>query len=392
MPRPRKPFWHDRDRCYKTRIDGREVTLRSRDGTKVAADDQRGVREAVARLLAERDATVRRVADPTVEDVCSQYLIACARECTHETMVGKEWRLRQWCEFGAPPYGGRPTHSIEAVDLHRMGRQWKHDGYASGTIRALYHEVMACWAWATRPEPERQPVKILEDNPLAGLRVPGLSPRTAKYLPMAAARKLIAFAAARAEGITRPIMRRFELQAVLMLRLIAETGCRPKEACRARWRDLDADQGLLVLKEHKTARKTGRDRLIVIPPAILAELLALRESGHAHPAYLFAHKRTHGENSRGAAKETGAPWTRPGYTCWFRLLVRAARKAKLELPEGVTLYWLRHSYLTDAQIAVGAERAADLAGNSKELARGTYLHVQAEELRRQQEEVAARRV
>lgn len=93
----------------------------------------------------------------------------------------------------------------------------------------------------------------------------------------------------------------------------------------------------------------------------------------------------------GAGRETGAPWTRPGYSEWFRKLTRRAAKEGVALPDGLTLYWLRHSYLTDAQMALDSERAANLAGNTKEMARGTYLHVQASELRDAAEKVARRR-
>jgi hypothetical protein len=131
--------------------------------------------------------------------------------------------------------------------------------------------------------------------------------------------------------------------------------------------------------------------VIVIPAAITSELVAHRDSGHAHPEHLFAHARSRGDASRGADRETGVPWQRPGYTAWFCKLVRRARREGMELPEKLTLYWLRHSYLTDAQMALDAERAADLAGNTKEMARGTYFHVQAEKLRQDQERVARQR-
>jgi integrase len=390
MPRPRAPYWHDRDKCYKTRIDGVETILRNRDGTKVAHGDDRGKREAVDQLLAVRDAAERRAIDPTVEDLCGAYLVACSRDCELETMHGKEWVLAKFCAHGSPPYGNRPAKDIDAVDLHRMRKAWESEGYSGGMLRRLYREVMACWSWAARPEPERSPVVILAKNPMAGLRLPLATPRSEKYLPMSAIRGLIAYAEGRPAGMG-PLRGRFERQAVLMLRLLAETGCRPKEACTARWADLDATQGLIVLRNHKTAKKTGRLRTIVVPSGILADLVALRDSGHAHPVHLFAHARSRGEMSRGAARETGAPWTRPGYTSWFLALTRGARAKGIELPEEITLYWLRHSYLTDAQMSLSSESAANLAGNTKEMARGTYLHAQAAELRIDAERVAKRR-
>jgi integrase len=388
MPKPRDPYWHGRDKAYKTRINGREKILRNLDGTKVAHNDDAGIRAAVARLLAENDALIKRVLDPTVEDVCRDYLIACAAESTAETVYGKEWILTKFCAFGNPLYGNRAARQIDSGDLHRMRKSWEKEGYSGGMLRRLYREVMACWAWAARPEPERLPKVILDKNPLDGMRLPAGSEKSAKYIPLAVIRTLIIFAETRAERMG-PLRCRFEKNAVLMLRLLAETGCRPKEACEARWEEFDEEAMEIRLNRHKTAKKTGKVRVIVLPVAIATELIALRNSGHAHPTHMFAHARSRG--SIGADRETGAPWRRPGYTSWFCRLVRAARKVGYDLPRGLTLYWLRHSYLTDAQMSLNSEKAANLAGNKKEMARGTYLHVQSQELRNDSEQVARHR-
>jgi integrase len=251
----------------------------------------------------------------------------------------------------------------------------------------LYREVKACWAWAARPEPERVPVVLLPLNPLAGMRSPAASARVAKYVPYEALQALVGFATTRA-ATPGPLRRWFEMQAALMLRLLVETGCRPKEACSATWADFDADAGVIRLERHKTGKKTGKARLIVVPPDLVVELVTLRDSGYAHPTHIFAHARSRGEASAEAERETGAPWTRPGYTGWFRELVKMAKTGGLVLPDRITLYWLRHSYLTDAQMTIPGERAANLAGNSKEIAREAYLHAQLSALRADAERVA----
>lgn len=380
MPRPRKPYWHQRDGAYKTRIEGREVVLRTEGGAKIARGDMGGAWAAVARLLAEREADTRRCADPSVEDICREYLIAAARECTTETMLGKEWILEKWCGFGRPRYGERLARIIGPGELHRMRLDWERQDYAGGMIRRLYREVRACWAWAARPEPERIPMVLLPVNPLAGMRLPPGSARTAKYVAFGVIRDLIGFAESRlkAPGCPRT---RFETQTVLMLDLLAETGCRPNEACSATWADFDSEAGVIRLARHKTAGKTGQARLIVLPSRIGADLVALHGSGSAHPVFLFAHGRS----------GTGRPWTRPYLTAWFGALVREARASGIALPEGLTLYWLRHSYLTDAQMVISGERAANLAGNTKEIARGTYLHAQLADLRADADRVAQNR-
>jgi integrase len=388
MPRPRHPYWVEKDRAYYTKVDGRAVMLRHATGAKVAHNDAKGVRVATDRLVAEHDASIRRAADPSVLDVCRDYLIASSRENTDETTYGKEWVLKQLCAFQG--YGERPAREIVVADLARMRKAWEKDGYSPGMIRRLYSEVLACWAWAARPVEDRVPVVLLQGNPLEGLRLPPGGPRKARYLPLARLDELAAFAVARAPGLG-PLRSRFELNAVLMLRFLAETGARPKEACEATWESFDADAGMVVLAKHKTARKTGRARTIVVPPSIVTELVELKASGYAHPTHLFAHPRSRGADPS-ARRETGQPWSRVGYAEWFRKLVKAARGAGIGLPAGLSLYWLRHSFQTDAfQAGLGGDAAADLAGNTKEIARGTYHHAQNEYLREMHDKVAARR-
>jgi integrase len=394
MSRPRKPFWNGDAKAYQTSIDKRRVILRHPDGTKVGHGDTRGVREALERLLAERDALIRRGFDPPVVDVCRDYLIAMAAENTEETMTGKEWILAKFCEFGQPPHGERPARDIDSTHLHKMRREWEKAGYAGNMLRRLYREVLACWAWAARPEPERVPLVILPENPLAKMRLPAPSPSRAKYVPMAVVRGLIAFAEQRAERMT-PLMAHFERQAVLMLKLLAETGCRPKEACRATWEDFDGAKGLIRLApgRHKTGRKTGKVRVIGVSPEIAQALLDHRESGMAHPTHLFAHKRSRGELSRGTDAETGAPWARPGYTAWFKRLLRAGIAAGVpDLPPEMTLYWLRGSYLTDViQGGLGGDAAADLAGNTRVIVRQHYHAAQDDYILDLAEQVRERR-
>jgi integrase len=44
------------------------------------------------------------------------------------------------------------------------------------------------------------------------------------------------------------------------------TGCRPGEIARVTAADVDVDRGLWVLKKHKTAKKTGKPRLVYLCP------------------------------------------------------------------------------------------------------------------------------
>jgi integrase len=109
------------------------------------------------------------------------------------------------------------------------------------------------------------------------------------------------------------------------------TGCRPGEAASMRWADVDFEQKAVVLKEHKTARRTGRPRIIPLVPTMVKllcwmrarrkALIGLRDQDHVFT------------NGRGNALSRG----------WLSLKMQRLRQ-RLGMPQGVTLYGLRHRY------------------------------------------------
>jgi integrase len=107
------------------------------------------------------------------------------------------------------------------------------------------------------------------------------------------------------------------------------TGCRPGEAASMRWADVRFEEGAVVLQEHKTARKTGRPRIIPLVPTVIKLLLWMREQAKGkgdaqHRVFV---------NRRGNALSRG----------WLSLKMQRLRK-RLGLAKGVTLYGLRHRY------------------------------------------------
>lgn len=123
------------------------------------------------------------------------------------------------------------------------------------------------------------------------------------------------------------------------------TGCRPGEVAKVTAKDVDLDQGLWILKQHKTAKKTGKPRLVYLSPDALEltrGLVARRANG-----LLFL-------NSKGLA------WTRNAIRMRFRNL----RKKHPEL-EGVVAYTYRSSFATDAlELGVPDASVAALLGHT----------------------------
>lgn len=116
---------------------------------------------------------------------------------------------------------------------------------------------------------------------------------------------------------------------------LQETGARPGEIAKVTAREIDLANGVWVLHEHKTARKTGRPRVVYLNPTMLELCRRLIAEHPQGPIFL---------NSR------GRPWTRNAIRMRFRQL-----RHKLKL-KGVVAYCYRHTFATD-----GLERGIPIA-------------------------------
>jgi integrase len=109
------------------------------------------------------------------------------------------------------------------------------------------------------------------------------------------------------------------------------TGCRPGEAANMRWANVHFDEGAVVLQEHKTARKTGRARIIPLVTTVVKLLQWIRaHQGTVKQVDAQDHVFT---NRRGNALSRG----------WLSLKMQRLRK-RLGIANGVTYYGLRHRY------------------------------------------------
>jgi integrase len=105
------------------------------------------------------------------------------------------------------------------------------------------------------------------------------------------------------------------------IRVIAMTGARRGEISGMKWRHVDLKAGAVTLDAHKTAKSTGKPRVIGLPAAAAA-IIARQDEGGPDD-FVFA--PTHGAGPLVLSK----PW-------------RAIRE-EAELPEGIGLHGLRHS-------------------------------------------------
>jgi len=105
------------------------------------------------------------------------------------------------------------------------------------------------------------------------------------------------------------------------VRVIALTGARRGEVAAMRWRHVDLKAGLVTLDAHKTAKSTGKPRVIGLPAA--AAVLIARQPEGGPDDLVFAPSR--GKRPLNLSK----PW--------------CAIRVEAELPKGIGLHGLRHS-------------------------------------------------
>jgi integrase len=159
---------------------------------------------------------------------------------------------------------------------------------------------------------------------------------------------------------TEAILSRGSAAFRLIYSALRQCGARPGELCRATIADIDRTANAIVLREHKTARKTGKPRRIPIGRK-LGELIALaigdRQAG---PVFL---------------SPAGKAWTVPNLSRTYSRLRNEAG-----LPRDLVLYLARHECGTTICREKGIEFARRLLGHANISTTQRYMHLDDREL------------
>lgn len=123
-----------------------------------------------------------------------------------------------------------------------------------------------------------------------------------------------------------------------------QTGCRPGEAVAVTAADVDLRTGAWTLSKHKTSKKTGESRVIILTPAMVELTKSLMEKHPDGPLF---------------RNEDGQPWTNSAIRGRFR----RARKS-LKLGNDVVAYLYRHAVCTDLlESGVGLAQTCEILGH-----------------------------
>ena len=301
------------------------VWHRQFDGWWYATLKENGVRKQLKLLKAPNTkADKKRAEDQLVKELA-------ARDYSQER-AAEEPSLQTWLTVGHVLRGflrhSQGEHTKETADWHGYILKPFLDTWGRLRVSRLRKKHVRAWITAKgyNPTSAAKAIGVLKRafnwaveeehiprNPIAHVRKPKCLTRDRTLTPEE--RQLILAA------IVGPAFRRF-------VNAMTLTGARPGEVARITAADVDLERGLWVLQQHKTAKKTGKPRVIHLPAEALAltkELMATYPDGP-----LF-------RNSR------GKPWTRNAIRIRFRNL----RTKHPEL-KGIVAYSYRGSFATDA--------------------------------------------
>ncbi len=308
MGRPPKPWYRASSKTWVCKIDGRLVTLgRSHREAVQAFHTLRSIHSR-GEPLNEPDAKLR--------DLVARFLAYQAKRLSLDGYNS----YRQWLNaFGKRFRGDRLASKVDPEEVTRWlegNPSWNQTTryIIRSRIKALY-KVALREGWIAR-------------DPMAKLTGPGSLSRETALSP-----KQYAEVIARVDGGLREL-----------LVFLWETGCRPSEAFRLRWRDVDLAAGLCTFAG-KTTRRTGKPRQIFLTPIAVSLLRASQPTCDARESVFV--------------NAAGRPWTTQSLGA--RLLnLRNQLGCGAELsPSG-----FRRGFATDGALKLTPHVLAHLLGHS----------------------------
>ncbi len=233
MPRPLRPWFHSRKNAWVIEPQGKLVKLA--DGPKNAVT-KKAAEVAFHRYMAELSANPPVDNDnPTVASVIEAFLQHDEKHSSPRTYAERKRILQRFAE----EHGRRLVKECKAfhlsswIDSHPV---WSNPWTRSYVVRC----VKRPFNWAMDED-------LIARNPFRGVKHGSGDPR--RPMNEDEYHRLL-----EACGKNSRLGRMTEI-----LRFMYLTGCRPGEVTSLRWTDLDLEQGVIVLKEHKTKR-TRKDR------------------------------------------------------------------------------------------------------------------------------------
>jgi integrase len=234
----RKPFFRSFDGWWYAQI--RVGTKRKQVKLVKGKENEQEAYRAFCRLLADHEGEAPKAEALTVASVCDLFLDYSQKQHKPETYQLYRYYLQDFCDT----HGRRmavelkPFHVSRWLDGHPT---WK------GSRCNAIESVKRAFGWA-------EAEGLLTKSPLKAVKKPAKGRRD-RILSQEERETVLS-------AIKDQAFREFVLA-------MQETGCRPSEVSRVTAADVNLEAGLWVLKQHKTAKKTRRPRVVYLTPTMI---------------------------------------------------------------------------------------------------------------------------
>ncbi|REJ91811.1 MAG: site-specific integrase [Planctomycetota bacterium] len=299
MSRTPKPWYRNQTGEWMVVVRGRRIRLAK------APNDGEGRRLAWKKFHELMASLPDKIGDPNprIASLLEEFLDWSARNQSSETYRGCSFYLNEFDK-------SHGDLRIRDLRVHHVTQWAEKDTWVSSSTRynAIRHVVRAL-NWAVEQQ-------LIDKNPIKGMRRPkpgtrhrGLDRRELVMLARAAHPRFRA-----------------------LLIALRQTGARHIELRHLTWEQIHGDR--LVIADHKTAGKVQQPRVIPLTPRM--QRLIKRIRSRTESAFVFVNTRD-------------KPWTCSAVNQQIRRL-----RKKLNLPDDVCAYMIRHTFATEG-IANGVD-------------------------------------
>lgn len=332
---PFEPWFHQASEFWCKKIDGK-VQYLSRD-YRTAKKKLRILLEAKA----SGDSLNRDWLEAPFALLADEYLADVQSRRAPETYRNyREQLLRAMGIVGT----GLRVADVRRIHLAKI-EQRMTGKYSSATIRDTIAVMQQVYNWAVCND-------LLDSSPLIGYQKPAVVGRT-RVVTDEEFQTLLRF--------SDPSFRRF-------LIAMRQTGCRPGEIRTLTWSMVDLEQGLWILRKHKTVtmQREPMPRIIPLSETMLKMCVLLARAAQDQDAHVFTNQK-------------GSAYTKDTVV---RKMARIRKRAGIEKKNGesLVLYSNRHTFATSAVGSVSDTELAELMGHTTTRTLRRYVHLNADRL------------
>jgi integrase len=326
-----KGFWYRKDRGWYV---GSAKLLDAEGHHIKGRDDKQAAEQAYHALKANGEQEVPTQDRHTVEYICLRYLKLAEKETPGQTYTLRKRLLMDFCTGKTASgkrihkgYGSLPVADLIGNDIQEWFDAHSWTGTRRMAFQAIRRAILRC-----------KKLGLVKENPIKGFVVDPAHARDAFFDDTTIAA---------IEATASPALADF-------VRALIATGARPGEVARLEKRHVEMDDGKMSWRfpptEHKTGKKTGKDRVIPVNAAI-ADLVR----GKTGKGPIFRNTK-------------GGIWTPTGLKTAFARLRKQLAKKGIKLSKDQTMYAARHTF-AQRQIAKGVSQniLAEQMGNSPDI-------------------------